>query len=59
MNQTNANIKVVRELDAAFQRGDVSAILELLSPDVEWSEPDNPFNPAGGTRRGQAGFLEC
>lgn len=58
MNRSSANIEVVRELYAAFQRGDVSAILALLCPDVEWSEPENPFNPAAGTRRGQAGFLE-
>ena len=25
---------------------------------VEWSEPENPFNPCGGTRHGHAGFLE-
>jgi ketosteroid isomerase-like protein len=40
------------------RRRDVNAILALLSPDVEWSEPENPFNPAAGTRHGQAGFLE-
>ena len=47
-----------RKLDQAFRKGDASGILALLSPDVEWSEPENPFNPAGGTRRGEAGFRE-
>jgi uncharacterized protein len=38
--------------------GNVRAILDVLSDDVEWGEPENPFNPAAGTRRGHAGFLE-
>ena len=49
---------VVRELYASFRTGNINAMVQRLSPDVEWSEPDNPFNPAGGTRRGHAGFLE-
>ncbi len=57
-NRSTEHIKVVQELYAAFRKGDVSGILALLSPDVEWSEPENPFNPASGARRGQAGFLE-
>ena len=57
-SRSAGNIKAVEDLYAAFRRGDVSGILALLSPSVEWSEPENPFNPAAGTRRGQAGFLE-
>jgi len=52
------HVRIVRELYAAFQQGDVAALLSVISPDVEWGEPDNPFNPAAGTRRGHAGFLE-
>ncbi len=55
---TAANVAVVKQLYAAFARRDIAAILAVLSPDVVWSEPANPFNPAGGTRRGHAGFLE-
>jgi ketosteroid isomerase-like protein len=55
---SSRNLSIVRELYAAFARGDVAAILPVLSPDVEWVEPDNPFNPAAGSRRGEAGFLE-
>jgi ketosteroid isomerase-like protein len=51
-------IRTVQEVYAAFARRDVQAILAVLSPDVEWGEPANPFNPAAGTRRGHAGFLE-
>src|SRR4249919_1057148 len=52
------NVAAVIDLYAAFRKGNVHAILALLSPDVEWGEPDNPFNPAAGTRHGHAGFLE-
>lgn len=57
-NSSVGNIKVVQDLYKAFLKGDVSAILALLSPDVEWGEPVNPFNPAAGVRKGHAGFLE-
>jgi uncharacterized protein len=52
------NIELVQALYASFRTGDVAAILAVLGPDVEWGEPDNPFNPAAGTRRGHAGFLD-
>ena len=43
------NVRIVQELYAAFAR---------LDPEVVWCEPANPYNPAAGTRRGHAGFLE-
>jgi len=52
------NIDLVRRVFAAFGRRDVNTILAALSPEVEWGEPDNPYNPAGGTRHGHEGFLE-
>ena len=52
------NIAVVRSLYAAFATRDVPRLLAMLSTNVEWAEPANPFNPAAGTRRGHAGFLE-
>jgi uncharacterized protein len=48
----------VRRLYSLFGERNIPAILELLSPDVEWCEPPNPFNPCGGMHRGHAGFLE-
>ena len=57
-NQSNRNLAIVQQLYAAFARHDIEAILPILSPDVEWGEPENPFNPAGGTRYGHPGFLE-
>jgi len=51
-------VTVVQKLYAAFGDRDVPALLTVLSDDVEWGEPDNPFNPAAGTRHGHAGVLE-
>ena len=52
------NIELVKQLYYAFSKKDINTILGLLSDDVEWGEPENPFNPAGGTRKGHSGFLE-
>jgi ketosteroid isomerase-like protein len=52
------NIGIVRQVYTLFDKRDIDTILKLLSTDIEWVEPSNPFNPAGGTRHGQAGFLE-
>ena len=54
----STNVTLVQQIYAAFAKRDIQAILAMLSPDVEWGEPDNPFNPAAGTRHGHAGFLE-
>jgi ketosteroid isomerase-like protein len=53
-----ANVEIVQGLYAAFARRDIPAMVEMLSPEVEWAEPSNPFNPAGGTRHGHEGFLD-
>ncbi len=52
------NVAIVRQLYAAFGSRDIPAMVAMLTPDVEWGEPPNPFNPAGGTWRGHKGFLE-
>jgi ketosteroid isomerase-like protein len=52
------NVRVVQEMYAAFANRDIGALLAVISPEVEWGEPDNPHNPAGGTRHGQSGFME-
>ena len=52
------NVNLVQQLYGAFAKRDIQAILAMLSPDVEWGEPNNPFNPAAGTRHGHTGFLE-
>jgi ketosteroid isomerase-like protein len=58
MNNQIQNIEIVKQVYEAFAKRDINAILNLLSPDVEWGEPDNPYNPAAGTRHGHKGFLE-
>jgi len=54
----DSKIETVQRLYQAFGRKDIPAILQMLSEDVTWGEPSNPFNPSGGTRHGHAGFLE-
>jgi uncharacterized protein len=39
---------------AALNRGDVSVVVELLDPDLEWHEPGP--SPEAGTHRGRDGF---
>jgi uncharacterized protein len=58
MSDPHRNIEFVGSLYDAFARRDMQSILSILSPTVEWGEPPNPYNPAGGTRRGHEGFLE-
>ena len=55
---SSKNIQAVQEVYASFTKHNFQEILSLLSPEVEWGEPDNPFNPAAGIRHGHAGFLE-
>ncbi len=48
------NVQTAKEGYAAFGRGDVAAILELLTDDIEWIEPGPPdLLPAAGTYRGK------
>ena len=56
--QAASHVDTVKLLYAAFARRDMAAVLAVLSPDVVWGEPDNPLNPAAGTRRGHESFLE-
>jgi ketosteroid isomerase-like protein len=50
------NVKIAQEGYAAFGRGDLPAMLELLTDDVEWIE-SGPADviPAAGTYRGKDG----
>ena len=46
------NLDVVRTVYAAFDRGDVEAILAQLDPEVSWRTPGAPDLPSGGLRHG-------
>ena len=58
MSNSQENIDIVKQLYNAFSIKNINQVLELLSEDIEWGEPENPYNPAGGTRKGHSGFLE-
>lgn len=46
------NVQVVRDLFAAYKRGDIDAILNGLTEDVTWEMPGPPHVPAAGRRFG-------
>jgi uncharacterized protein len=50
----DANVETLRRGYAALNRGDLSAVLELLDPDIEWHEPAH--SPDAGTHRGRDSF---
>ncbi|MBE0645621.1 MAG: nuclear transport factor 2 family protein [Bacteroidetes bacterium] len=58
MTSQERHITLTQQLYAAFASRDIPGVLALLAEDVVWGEPDNPFNPAGGTRYGHTGFME-
>ena len=48
-----ANVGRVRELLAAFGRGDIPAVLEQLAEDVEWYDPGPAAVPHAGRYHGR------
>ena len=55
----NGNIKAVEEIYAAFGRGDVEAILNAVTDDVDWaSEAESTVAPWHGLRKGKAEVAE-
>lgn len=58
MKGMNRNIKLIQQLYQAFSQKDIKSILGFLDENIEWGEPENPYNPAGGTRKGHSGFVE-
>jgi ketosteroid isomerase-like protein len=58
MNNIQENVEAAKSLYMFFAEKDIANMLTLLHEKVEWGEPENPFNPAGGTRFGHNGFLE-
>ncbi len=53
----NDNVKVIQSVYEAFGRGDVAAILEVLTDDVDWASEaaDSKGAPWYGVRRGHVG----
>ena len=52
------NVDVVRRCYEAVGRGDVPAMLDLLTDDVEWTLQGPPAIPFAGTRRGREGVAK-
>jgi uncharacterized protein len=51
---TGANVETLRRAYDALNRGELSLVLDLLDPDIEWHEP--PLSPHAGTHRGRDSF---
>jgi ketosteroid isomerase-like protein len=51
---TEAYVDQLRRGYEALNRGDVSVVLELLDPDIEWHEPSP--SPDAGSHRGRESF---
>jgi ketosteroid isomerase-like protein len=49
------NCAIVRELYAAFGRGDIPAVMQALAPDIRWTEAEG--FPYGGTYTGPEAVL--
>ncbi len=52
------NTEVVQETYEAVNRGDLPALLDLLTDDVEWTFQGPPSIPFAGTRRGREDVAE-
>ena len=55
---TRTNVEVVQETYEAVGRGDIPALLDLLTDDVEWTLQGPSVIPFAGTRRGREGAAE-
>jgi ketosteroid isomerase-like protein len=51
------NLRIVKDLFAAFGRGDKQVLLALAAEDIEWITPGEGW-PLAGTRHGHAGLLD-
>jgi ketosteroid isomerase-like protein len=48
-----ADVALVREVYAAFERGDLDGVVDALDPEIEWIEPDGYFPGAQGVFHGR------
>jgi ketosteroid isomerase-like protein len=54
---TQENVRIVKDLFAAFERGDKQELLALSAEDIEWITPGEDW-PLAGTRHGHPGLLD-
>lgn len=57
-NVVRQNVDVVQQTYEAFGRGDIPAVLNLLTDDVEWTFQAPSVVPFAGTRHGREGVAE-
>jgi uncharacterized protein len=55
---TRTNVEVVQETYEAVGRGDIPALLDLLTDDVEWTFQGPSMIPFAGTHRGREGVAK-
>jgi ketosteroid isomerase-like protein len=48
---SEANVDVIKQVEAAFNRGDLEAMLDLIAPDAEWEISEE--NPSARTLHGR------
>lgn len=54
-----SNVELVRDWYAALARGDVSAALDAMDPDIEWREAEgNPYQPSGEPWHGRDAVVQ-
>jgi uncharacterized protein len=54
---TQENVQIVKDVFAAFGRGDKQGLLALSAEDIEWITPGESW-PLAGTHRGHAGLAD-
>lgn len=54
---SNDNLGSIRNLYAAFAKGDIPTVLGSFDSDIIWEEPDVPGHPWGGKHQGPDGVL--
>lgn len=52
------NVATVRSVYENFGKGDIPAVLGVLSPDIEWTEGSQAFLPHGGVHRSPSAVAE-
>jgi ketosteroid isomerase-like protein len=58
LTATRTNVQIVKEAFDHFLKGNISAILEVCSDNVEWGSYENPDVPYAGIYKGKAGVLD-